>query len=1110
MSPISDAGERQKALDPTCSFIVQAPAGSGKTELLIQRLLKLLALVEQPEQILAMTFTRKAAGEMKTRVLDALEKAQSNTGQEIGHKAFTWNLARQVLEQDRKKGWRLLENPSRLKVQTIDSLCTTLTRQMPLLSGLGAPLVIEENADELYRETARRILRQAESEGSIGNSVRVILKHLDNSKSTFQKRITQMLGKRDQWMIPFFEKIKITENSRPYLENVLSSLIESILKETIELFPAMVATGLPRFAAYSGADLAEKDRDHPGACLKDLTALPKPAIAFLSQWKALANLLLTQDGNWRKSVDTRIGFPAGKNKEEKVVKTDFINLLATLSDFPGLEKALNSVRQLPNPRFTENEWEVLEATLTLLPEMDHALRGIFRERGKTDFTELSLSALKALGDADNPTDLLLYLDTRIQHILVDEYQDTSYKQRELLKRLTAGWLHDDGRTLFIVGDPMQSIYRFRDAEVGLFLHTRDSGIGDIRLEPLTLKANFRSQKKIVDWVNLCFSAIFPKKDDPDLGSIQYSPSDASLSEENWPGVVLHPVLDPEGIDEAGQIVDLIQTTWQEHPRSSIAILVRARSHLREIVRNFHEQGIPFKAEEIDPLTTRPYILDLLALLRALISPLDRVSWLSILRAPWCGLSLADLHKLCHNDADSPVWFLLNDSSRVAQLSPDGQQRLRRIVPIMAETLKVRHTDNLRDILEGCWTALGGPACLESSTLKDVELFFEKVAALLDEEDMETLHCFDRVLDALYAGPTAEIKDAVQIMTMHKAKGLEFDFVLLPGLGKREKSEQKRLVYWMPHGDDLLLAPIQETGGEESETYRFLSRFDMEKEQFETLRLLYVSSTRAKKQLHLFGHASVKNEEVQPAPNSLLGKLWPYLGDDWRKAQKADQPKYEASSGIYKSRIHRLPADFMLPPANPSIKPGTAVELSEAEKPEFEWAGSQARCLGIVLHQCFKAMAEQGLERWAPDRIDKMIPYLESAMHGEGLFQTRGTIHHAMKALKNILQDPTGRWVLSSHKEHRSEYPLTGVLNDNYIERTIDRTFVDEHNVRWIIDYKTGEHEGTDLEGFFHKEIERYRPQMEQYEELIRLGGETRPIKKALYYPMHRRLVEITM
>ena len=151
---IPDAAERERALDTRCSFIVQAPAGSGKTELLIQRYLALLAEVESPEEIVAITFTIKAAGEMRARVLERLAAARANRQPGNAHEARTLGLARAAADRDRREGWRLDDNPARLRIQTIDALCAALARQMPVLSTFGALPATVEDASELYREAA--------------------------------------------------------------------------------------------------------------------------------------------------------------------------------------------------------------------------------------------------------------------------------------------------------------------------------------------------------------------------------------------------------------------------------------------------------------------------------------------------------------------------------------------------------------------------------------------------------------------------------------------------------------------------------------------------------------------------------------------------------------------------------------------------------------------------------------------------------------------------------------------------------------------------------------------------------------------------------------------
>src|SRR5438874_479664 len=130
---VADFAQRRRALEPGRSFIVQAPAGSGKTELLIQRYLVLLARVAQPEEIAAITFTKKAAAEMRTRVIDALAKARTAPRPPEPHRALTWDSAAAVLERDAHLGWRLEQQPGRMRIQTMDALCLSLTRQMPLV-----------------------------------------------------------------------------------------------------------------------------------------------------------------------------------------------------------------------------------------------------------------------------------------------------------------------------------------------------------------------------------------------------------------------------------------------------------------------------------------------------------------------------------------------------------------------------------------------------------------------------------------------------------------------------------------------------------------------------------------------------------------------------------------------------------------------------------------------------------------------------------------------------------------------------------------------------------------------------------------------------------------
>jgi len=225
--PVADAATREKALDVNQSFIVQAPAGSGKTELLIQRILALLAVADSPEEILAITFTRKAAGEMKIRLLEALERGISDEVPAEQHKRETWERARKVLQRDRDRSWNLPENPSRLQIMTIDSFCSSLSRRMPWLARLGDQPGVVEDADDLYQQAAENLLAKLESDSGCSNSIAYMLQHLDNRMVQLRQLLVSMLARRDQW-------IRYLINEKDHSKSILETALENFALDTVD------------------------------------------------------------------------------------------------------------------------------------------------------------------------------------------------------------------------------------------------------------------------------------------------------------------------------------------------------------------------------------------------------------------------------------------------------------------------------------------------------------------------------------------------------------------------------------------------------------------------------------------------------------------------------------------------------------------------------------------------------------------------------------------------------------------------------------------------------------------------------------------------------------
>ncbi|MCF6178602.1 MAG: UvrD-helicase domain-containing protein, partial [Geopsychrobacter sp.] len=905
---IVDQVQRRAAIDPQRSFIVQAPAGSGKTELLIQRYLALLGRVEKPQQILAITFTRKAASEMRSRLIEALTAAQQPCPAEA-HRAQTWRLARQALQRDRDCGWNLLHNPALLAIQTIDSFNSALVRKMPWLSRFGGLPELADDPDQLYLQATERLLQRLATDRPGAEAIRRLLAHQDNSVQRLQKMLVMMLRKRDQWLRHLYT-IRETDPCA-LLERSLGQVVEQQLTELVEEIPQHLVEEMLACGRIAAANLAH-GKERPLLYLTDLEWLPCAEVDHLPLWQGLADLLLAASGNLRKpaGINVKIGFPAA----EKAARQRMQQLVEQLTACPVFIEKLNETRNLPGVIYSQEQRDILSGLIELLPILVGELWLVFRSAGQADYAEIALMAKAALGSVDDPTDLLLKLDSRLEHILVDEFQDTSWLQYGLLELLTAGWQSGDGRSLFLVGDPMQSIYRFREAEVGLFLRSFEGQFGaeGPTLEPLRLCCNFRAQAGLVDWVNQTFAEIFPDQVDVAAGAVPLATATAVHLSLEPPAVRLNAFNGRDDRAEGEQVVRLVSQILAEKTEHSIAILVRGRSHLPAILQQLHEQGVRYQAQDIEYLGTKPVALDLLALTRALVHRADRLAWLSLLRAPWCGLTLDDLHVLSEAAKNTTLPGLLQDKTRLSALSSDGQRRIARIWPLLDQGLKRRGRFNLRQLVESCWLALGGPACYGKDGVEDAALVLDLLESLQQGGEMPDHDALEAGLAKLFAVPDIEADGRLQVMTIHKAKGLEFDHVILPGLGRMPAGNDSPLLRWLEHPQaGLLLAPIAaQDGGDQDPIYQFIGRLEREKQDLEAARLLYVAVTRAKQHLYLFAHAKENSKgELNPAAGSLLAKLWPRLEGNFCQSAVA---AVEVEQGRTSLKLRRLPLVWALP------------------------------------------------------------------------------------------------------------------------------------------------------------------------------------------------------
>jgi ATP-dependent exoDNAse (exonuclease V) beta subunit len=1090
-----DDAARSEATDPSASILLEAPAGSGKTAVLTQRFLTLLTTVDDPGEILAITFTRKAAAEMRARVIRALrgELPADDPGA-----AALVPLAAAARVYGRARGWKLDAEPESLRIQTIDSFNYWLASQLPVASRAGGVLNVSENAAELYRRAARRTLLAADGDPALAPDARLLFERLDNHWLNLERLIAQMLEQRGHWL-----RFIAAHDPQSLCGSVNQSLAAEARARLGEL-RALLPEGLRRRA-----------ESLPGS------GPLGPGPADLAHWTHFAHLVLTRN-DWRKQLSAhrlRPGF------SEPAVRTRLRDLIDDLRNAPGAREALLGLRRAPAAELTAEDAAALAALARVLSRAAAELHAAFAEAGRVDYTYVTGAARQALAEGSEPTELALRVGFALRHILVDEFQDTSLAQVQLLEALTLGWERGDGRTLFVVGDPMQSIYRFRDAEVGLFLRARAAGVGRVQLRPLRLLRNFRAAQPLVEFTNELFAQVFPPVDELRAGGVSYRPSLATRAAGDPLGAV-SPVtlrLYPGGpAAEARAIAARVAELRRLDAAGTVGVLVVAHAHAVPVIAALEARGLAPLGVDLVALRERLVVRDLVQLTRALHDLADRAAWLAVLRAPWCGARLGTLTALSGaNDRELIIEALANPE-RLTRCDPGDRLHLERVHGVLSEAIAGRGAQPLASWLEATWLRLGAPDAYGPGELADARAFF---AALADgatrfgwrgPEDLEP------VLEHLFSSPAGG-ENPVQVMTIHRAKGLEFDHVLVPALDRTTRGPERRLLRWLdlpsepddePTGrsrlTNLLIAPVPIVGAreEEGDLNGYLKDLIRQHDAHERARVLYVAVTRARRTLWLSGAPPPGADgAVRPDRRSALHALWPALGARFETLESTGS---SARAPARAGPLRRLVPSWRAaePPPRIAVERLPAAYLA-AEPTEFRWVGETQRHIGTVVHAWLARLSQEPRLPPAEAIADESgAGAAELARAGVPERERAEARAQVLTALTRTLADPRGRWILDErHREARSEWELSGVSGGVLRSVVIDRCFIDEHGTRWVIDYKTSAHEGGGLDEFLDQELERYRAQLATYRDLAQ-GLGPQPVRAALYFPLLGALREL--
>ena len=825
-----------------------AGAGSGKTYVLMKRFVQILRadVSVNPTNIVAITFTRKAADEIKGRVRQAVSECVEQAQTDL--ERLRWQEHLQKVES--------------APISTIHSLCSRILRDNPVETQLDPEFTILEDfeAQDFFKETLQQYLRKNIKENAALR--RLVQTYGVNS---FVNQVTALGDKLS-------ELVREDNLAEPYLKAKeelpdLQQKLFAAVREVIEAREALGAKTKGRQTLTEAAGLLDEMQ-------KQLLA-PEPDCSLLDA--------------------------------SGVVKVSGKALAAELTNLKNLRQELNHV--LLNAKGCD----LVQDWLAVLQEFYACLSARKQENNVLFNDDLDLLAIEHLQKNEA---LRQKYQERYKYIMVDEFQDTNERQRQLIYLLCGNKL-DGKNNLFIVGDVKQSIYRFRHADVSVFNKVKED-IAQNAGQNLGMKTNFRSTQSIVESCNTAFCQLMdlPKEEiclehhegDNTGGAkvcllqVPYKSKDDDLGakEDKWQ-------------KEAEAIAAYLQQKLpkvepQLRPGASKAILLRAMTHCEILRQTLQGYGINCVVVKGKGFYEQQEVLDILNLLAALHNRYASLELAGALRSNYFGLDDATLTQLFwQTENDKLLWEVLQavgSGELQLNLQPEQQALAMQAAERLRSLRQAAALMALPELFAQLWDELkpefvlsqqeNGPSKL--ANVKKLRRLAQQYCQTKQASLAEWLQNVKDLRASSSKEPAATVQadDALQIMTIHNSKGLEFDLVILPQLDKSVKGDTASIKY-LPgkEGEQGLLGikvPDKEMQLQNSGVYELAKARDSELEEEESRRLLYVAMTRAQKQLLMVG--TVAEEKL---PEAVIGL--PAAKGWWQQLQavyEADWKKRESS------------------------------------------------------------------------------------------------------------------------------------------------------------------------------------------------------------------------